>query len=126
MARLISRQEAAKLLDVSTQTITNWIDKGFIKGHMMDKHVMVDRETIEQYFDSLQDLVHLEKAVAEKKEHLHAEEFKLDEDIRDYLEAREELKEGQYGFYRWVTQYATMSCYEMFTEQEQKVYRDVL
>ena len=126
MARLISRQEAAKLLDVSLQTITNWIDKGFIKGHMIDKHVMVDRETIEQYFDSLQDLAHLEKAVAEKKEHLRAEEFKFDEDIRDYLEAREELKEGQHGFYRWVTQYATMSCYEMFTEQERKVYSEMM
>ena len=126
MARLITRQEAARILDVSTQTVSNWIEKGYIKAHMLDNHLMIDRETIEQHFDSLQDLAHLEKAVAEKKEHLRAEEFKLDDDIRDYLEAREELKEGQHGFYRWVTQYATMSCYEMFTEQERKVYSEMM
>ena len=89
MARLITRQEAARILDVSTQTVSNWIEKGYIKAHMLDNHLMIDRETIEQHFDSLQDLAHLEKAVAEKKEHLRAEEFKLDDDIRDYLEPRE-------------------------------------
>ena len=40
MSRLISRQEAARLLDVSTQTVTNWIEKGYIKGHVIDKHIM--------------------------------------------------------------------------------------
>lgn len=126
MARIISRQEAAKMLDVSTQTVTNWIDKGFIKGHMIDKHVMVDRETIEQYFDNLQDLAHLEKAVAEKTDYLRTEDFKLDEEIRDFLETREELKEGPRGFFQWVTEYATMTCFNLFTEQEQKVYREMM
>ena len=70
MARLITRQEAARILDVSTQTVSNWIEKGYIKAHMLDNHLMIDRETIEQHFDSLQDLAHLEKAVAEKKEHV--------------------------------------------------------
>ena len=126
MARLISRQEAAKMLDVSTQTITNWIDKGFIKGHMIDKHLMVDRETIEQYFDNLQDLAHLEKAVAEKTAYLRTEDFKLDDEIRDLLETREELKDGPRGFFQWVTEYATMTCFNLFTEQEQKVYREMM
>ncbi|MBR6828199.1 MAG: helix-turn-helix domain-containing protein [Prevotella sp.] len=53
MARLITRQEAARLLDVSTQTVSNWIEKGYIKAHMLDNYLMVDRETIEQHFDSL-------------------------------------------------------------------------
>ena len=70
MARLISRQEAARMLDVQPQTVTNWISKGIIKGHMVENHVMVDKETIEQFFDSLQDLAHLEKIVAEKTEYL--------------------------------------------------------
>ena len=66
MARLISRQEAARLLDVSEQTVSNWIQKGVIKGHLIENRLYVDRETIEQYFDSLQDLAHLEKTVKEK------------------------------------------------------------
>ena len=52
MARLITRQEAARILDVSTQTVSNWIEKGYIKAHMLDNHLMIDRETIEQHFDS--------------------------------------------------------------------------
>lgn len=67
MARMISRQEAARLLDVSEQTVSNWIKKGLIKGHMIDNHVMVDRETIEQYFDGLKELEHLERTMEEKK-----------------------------------------------------------
>ena len=69
MARLISRQEAARLLDVSEQTVSNWIQKGVIKGHLIENRLYVDRETIEQYFDSLQDLAHLEKttSVRDKK-----------------------------------------------------------
>lgn len=70
MARLISRQEAAKLLDVSIQTVTGWIEKGYIKGHKTGKYVMVDRETIEQYFDTLKELENLEKTVGERTEYL--------------------------------------------------------
>ena len=92
MARLISRQEAARLLDVSLQTVSNWIEKGYIKGHMIDKHLMVDRETIEHYFDGLKELAHLEKTVEEKKECLRKEDFKLGLEINDLLEAREKME----------------------------------
>lgn len=126
MARLISRQEAARMLDVSTQTVTNWISKGMIKGHMVENHVMVDKETIEQFFDSLQDLAHLEKTVAEKTEYLRNADFKLGFEIHDILEAREEMENGPHGFFRWVTQHATSSAYGMFTEQQQTVFREMM
>lgn len=122
MSRLISRQEAARLLDVSTQTVTNWIEKGYIKGHVIDKHIMVDRETIEQYFDGLKELEHLEKTVEEKTEYLRKEDFKLGFEIQDILEARERMEDGPHGVYRTIAKYATMSAYGLFTEQQQTIF----
>ena len=127
MARLITRQEAARMLDVSTQTVSNWIEKGFIKAHMLDNHLMIDRETIEQHFDSLQDLAHLEKTVAEKMEYLRKADFNLEFEINDLLEARDRMKDERlYGVYRWITEYATMSTEGLFTEQQHKIYHGMI
>ncbi len=122
MARLITRQEAARLLDVSTQTVSNWIEKGYIKGHMIDKHVMVDRETIEQYFDGLKELAHLEKTIEENTEYLRKEDFKLGLEINDLLEARERMEDGPHGVFRTIAKYATMSAYDLFTKQQQTIF----
>ena len=127
MARLVTRQEAARLLNVSTQTVSNWIEKGYIKAHMLDNHLLVDRETIEQHFDSLQDLAHLEKTVKEKTEYLRKEDFNLEFEINDLLEARDRLKDERlYGVYRWITEYATMSVDGLFTEQQQKIFHRMM
>ena len=127
MARLVTRQEAARLLNVSTQTVSNWIEKGYIKAHMLDNHLLVDRETIEQHFDSLQDLAHLEKTVKEKTEYLRKEDFNLEFEINDLLEARDRLKDDRlYGVYRWITEYATRSADGMFTEQQQKIFHRMM
>ena len=127
MARLITRQEAARLLNVSTQTVSNWIEKGYIKAHMLDNHLLVDRETIEQHFDSLQDLAHLEKTVKEKTEYLRKEDFNLEFEINDLLEARDRLKDERlYGVYRWIAEYATRSADGMFTEQQQKIFHRMM
>ena len=127
MARLVTRQEAARLLNVSTQTVSNWIEKGYIKAHMLDNHLLVDRETIEQHFDSLQDLAHLEKTVKEKTEYLRKEDFNLEFEINDLLEARDRLKDERlYGVYRWIAEYATRSADGMFTEQQQKIFHRMI
>ena len=127
MARLVTRQEAARLLNVSTQTVSNWIEKGYIKAHMLDNHLLVDRETIEQHFDSLQDLAHLEKTVKEKTEYLRKEDFNLEFEINDLLEARDRLKDERlYGVYRWIAEYATRSADGLFTEQQQKIFHRMI
>ena len=126
MARLISRQEAARLLDVSEQTVSNWIQKGVIKGHLIENRLYVDKETIEQYFDSLQDLAHLEKTVKEKTEYLREEDFNLQFEIDDLLEARDRIKDGPRGYYRWVSQYATMSAHGLFTGQQKTIFHKMM
>lgn len=126
MARLISRQEAARLLEVSEQTVSNWIQRGVIKGHLIENRMYVDRETIEQYFDSLQDLAHLEKTVKEKTEYLREEDFNLQFEIDDLLEARDRIKDGPRGYYRWVSQYATMSAHGLFTGQQATIFHKMM
>lgn len=69
---MISRQTAAELLDCTPQTITNWVEKGIIKGHMIGNHLLIDRNSIEQYFDSFKDLSDLEKKVAEMKSEMQS------------------------------------------------------
>ena len=126
MARLISRQEAARLLDVSEQTVSNWIQKGVIKGHLIENRLYVDRETIEQYLDGLQDLSHLENSVKEKTKYLREEDFNLQFEIDDLLEARDRIKDGPRGYYRWVSQYATMSAHGLFTGQQKTIFHKMM
>jgi excisionase family DNA binding protein len=82
-ARLISVQEAAKLLGVTPQSVRNWIDKGYITARQVGDHQVVDRETIERYFDGLQEWDRLEKTVYAKLDRLRKEDGELDDAIRD-------------------------------------------
>lgn len=67
MARMISRQEAAELLDCNVQTVTNWVERGLLKGHTIGRALMVDRESIEQYFDDLKELGGMARQIADMK-----------------------------------------------------------
>ena len=125
-AKLISVQEAAKLLGITPQSVRNWINNGYIKGHKVGDHLVVNRDTIEQYFDSLKDLAHLEKSVYDKTEQLREEDGELDNEIRDILESREKMEGAQRGIFRWIAQYATMSSFGLFNEQQQAVYREMM
>lgn len=67
---MISRQEAAELLNCHPQTVSNWVEKGVIKGHKVGGFLMVDRNSIEQYFDSLKDLAVMEQKIIDMKNEL--------------------------------------------------------
>ena len=62
-SRMISRQEAAEMLRVDPQTITNWCSKGVLRAKQVGKWMMVDRDTITKLLDSLQDLAESEKVI---------------------------------------------------------------
>ena len=126
-ARLISVQEAAKLLGITPQSVRNWIDKGYIKGHMVGDHLVVDRETIEQYFDGLQELGKLERTVYEKLEKLRKEDWELDDEINDVLMAREKTENTSLrGVYRQIVSFAVMNSQSMFTDKQQQVFRGMM
>ena len=64
---MISRQEAAELLDCDPQTISNWVEKGAIIGHKVGNYLMIDRESIEHYFDDFKILADMASKIAELK-----------------------------------------------------------
>lgn len=88
MARFISRQQAARLLDVTDQTVSNWISKGVIMCRMVGSQTMIDRTSIEKYFDTLTDLSSISDSISEERRRLETEKAQLDADLSDCLSAR--------------------------------------
>ena len=86
MARLISRSEAAMLLDVDRQTISNWVEKGLLKGHLVDNHLKIDKATI--------DLAFIEKRISAAKRDLQLAERELSKNLDDTRSAIHLLGKG--------------------------------
>ena len=85
MARMISRQDAAELLGCNVQTVTNWVERGLLKGHVVGRALMVDRDSIERYFDDLKELGAMAQQISDlKSEYRHV--------IRNNKEVLEEAK----------------------------------
>ncbi len=64
--RLISRNEAAAMLGCSASTISNWVERGIIKGHKIDNMLFVDKESIEKLFDTVSDVAEMEKKLKDE------------------------------------------------------------
>ena len=102
MARMISRQEAADLLNVSGQTISNWVEKGVLNGHYScdgRKTMLIDRKSIEKYFDTLEDLAFMEKRIAFQKKTLKEESDALENSLKDMTKAKYLFGKGIPEFY---------------------------
>ena len=94
MARLLSRDEAALLLDVTPQTISNWVEKGVLKGHFVDRLLKIDKATVEKYFDTLSDLAFIEKRIFAAKRDLQLAEKELEKNLDDTRSAIHLLGKG--------------------------------
>lgn len=91
MARLITRKEAARLLDVSPQTVSNWVESGILICRDMGsnrKTMLIDRESIDRLLVSMEELAGMEWNIIERKEELRKEAAVMDEMIRDAVSAR--------------------------------------
>ena len=109
MARMISRQSAAGLLDCTSQTVANWVERGLINGHKIDGSLMVDRDSILQYFDSLKDLADMEQKIMDMKR-------ELKEKTEEMKAALEELRIVVYNSDRikWVFSYNQMTLIKFY------------
>lgn len=94
MARLITRNEAAQLLDVTPQTISNWVEKGILIGHYVDRQLVIDRSTIEKYFDTLSEVRFMEKRISAAKRDLQFVENELMTNLKDTRSAVHLLGDG--------------------------------
>ena len=87
--RLITRFEAAKLLRCTTQTITNWVNKGVIKGHWIDKYLFVDRQSIEELFDTASDVARMEDKLSELKSKISEELSDKQQELIDLRKSKQ-------------------------------------
>ena len=72
-SRMISRNEAAAMLGCTVSTISNWVEKGIIKGHKVDNLLLVDKESIEKLFDTASDVAEMEKKLEELRKIINNE-----------------------------------------------------
>ena len=87
--RLITRFEAAKLLRCTIQTITNWVNKGVIKGHWIDKYLFVDRQSIEELFDTASDVARMEDKLSELKSKISEELSDKQQELIDLRKSKQ-------------------------------------
>lgn len=88
---MVSRQEAAELLNVTVQTISNWVEKGVLNAHSSidgRNTPLIDRKSIERYFDTLEDLAFMEKRISIQKNSLKEEQAALGEKIKEMSSAK--------------------------------------
>ena len=124
MARLISRQEAAGLLDCNPQTVSNWVERGIIKGHIVGKFLMIDRDSIEQLFDTVKDVADTEQKLLDRKKELQGELRKVDELLEDIRGAVSEAKStGWDRFFRLIIASAIGLDQDILSDRECKVLK---
>ena len=124
MARLISRQKAAELLDCNPQTVSNWVERGIIKGHIVGKFLMIDRDSIEQLFDTVKDVADTEQKLLDRKKELQGELRKVDELLEDIRGAVSEAKStGWDRFFRLIIASAIGLDQDILSDRECKVLK---
>lgn len=102
MARMITRQEAATLLNVSGQTISNWVEKGILNAHYScdcRNTMLIDRKSIEKYFDSLEELAFMEKRITLQKKTLRGVTNNLEKELEDMTKAKHLFGKGVSEFF---------------------------
>lgn len=123
MARLISRQEAASLLEVTNQTVSNWVENGLLTGHMIDGRLLVDRQTIVKNFDTLQQLGQTQERAASLYEQVWKEERDLDTRLMDITKASVSIDTGMP---RWLIEHVysaviSVAGEDVLTEREASI-----
>ncbi len=125
MSRMISRQEAAELLDCNPQTITNWVEKGFIKGHTIGRALMIDRDSIEQHFDTAKEVAQLEQCLIDRKRELQEELKKVEACLNEF---RKSSIHSQPNEWREVLRATILAAIrfgrDVLSERERKVLED--
>ena len=85
----ISREDAARYLGVSLQTVTNWADKGMLSGRMTRGQLWLSRESLEACKEAYQSLGWTEDRVRALQAELDGTRKELEDRV---TEAREALR----------------------------------
>lgn len=125
--RLISRQDAAEILQCDQQTISNWVEWGIIKGHMINRRLMVDSKTIEEILDTAQDANKAKIRIEAIEKELHKQEQELQSKINDTRNALRLWKYTSVGYIGREAVYNMLLSYQpLFSETELSIIKSLI
>lgn len=125
--RLISRQDAAEILQCDQQTISNWVEVGIIKGHMVNRRLMVDSKTIEAILDTAHDANQAKTRIEAIKRDLLKEEHELQLKINDTRNALRLWKHTSIGYIGREAAYNMLLSYQpLFSETELSIIKSLI
>ena len=125
--RLITRQEAAEILQCNQQTISNWVEWGIIKGHMVNRRLMVDSKTIEAVLDTAHDANQAKTRIEAIKRDLLKEEQELQSKINDTRNALRLWKHTSIGYIGREAAYNMLLSYQpLFSETELSIIKSLI
>ena len=84
---MMTRKEAADMLGISDQSVSNWIKEGILNGKVTKKSTLVDKGSVTKFFDTLQEIAQMEKTIAETKKRLQEEQNGLQRALTDFRHA---------------------------------------
>lgn len=87
MNKMITRAQAASILGVSKQTITNWVSEGILSGYYNEnsRRLWVSEDNIREYQDQYKTIAVTKEAVERKCEELVTKESELDKQMDELL-----------------------------------------
>ena len=125
--RLISRQEAAEKLRCEQQTISNWVEWGIIRGHIIGRRLMVDADTIDAVLDSAHDAARAKKRIEILRQELLDTERELENQVREAKNALRLWKHSDCKRINREAVYAILTAYKpLLTEMENGIIRSLM
>lgn len=92
MTKWITRQEAADMLGRTTQTISNYIEKGLLAGKSVGRTTYVDKDSIQKFLTPLNEVGQLENKINYIQSELSKERDKLESTLEDVRRANGLIK----------------------------------
>lgn len=86
--KLVQAKEAARITGLTRQTIQNWIQKGTIKVHKINKANFIDADTLIALADTIEDVRATEQAIKREKELFEQERLEYEQkrhNVRDKI-----------------------------------------
>ena len=81
MKYAFTRNEAAEILGVTRQTITNWVNNGILESKSITDHNMISKASVDKLIEYCNDIGEVEKNISEYKKHIHS----IKDDLKDKL-----------------------------------------
>lgn len=79
--RMLSRKDAAAVLRCSQQTVSNWVESGMLKGHLINGRLFVDADTVHAVTDTVGEIEESKRKIEALRDEYEARRRQLEEEL---------------------------------------------